>query len=219
MSQDAELTLIMGQRGCGKTTVAKALVKSERRVIAFDTMGEFAQMRGWKVAHDRKAVAQAMVKAGRGGFKIAYVPPAGQEIDALHFLSEIIWRYQEAAAEQITLLVDEADLGIPKHNLPANRGGVKQLILRGRHRGVNMIACTQRPALISSSYISNSAHIYGFMVASTGDIDQLVRTFGRQHKAAIEGLQKFQFLYRADGQICTGHTMKSGALKVNSVRT
>ena len=217
---DAELTAIFGRRGCGKSTICKALLKSRSRVVVFDPCDEYSAGRGWVRVTSRKALAEAIAKRISKGFKIAYVPPEGDHIEALHWVAEIIWRAGEGGRNRhITLVIEEANMALPKHALPRDRSAAKRLILQGRHRGIEMIAVTQRPSLLSSDFIGNCATIYAFAVSDVNDVDTISRYMGRERKAEIAAQVSFKFLRRENGQICTGATTKAGSFKIDPVRT
>lgn len=217
---DAELVAICGRRGSGKTTLAKHLIRSARKLVAFDPMAEYGSARGWMRVEDRKGLLDAMRRRWHQGFKIAYTP-AADHMAALHYTCDLIWRaqsvYIDADPRPLTLVIEEANLSLPNRPLPASRQGALRCTLQGRHRGIEIVAVTQRPALLNADFRANAARLYVFPLAYADDIDAVARIVGREHREALRTLKPFHYLAVENGSIRPGRVLRSGRIRENSL--
>ena len=217
MHKDAELIGVFGRRGSGKSTLAKALLKGRPKVVAFDPRAEYAG-RGWTKVGDRAGVLKAMKARWSKGFKIAYVPPGGGELEALHFLSMLCWQAQapyDSGNDQrkLTLVVEEADLSIPNHALAADRRGIQRVINQGRHVGLEVIAVSQRPGLVSSTFRANCARTYVFTLPNPADVKAAAEMVGHEAVHTLKSLEPYSFAIIQDGKLSTGRTTRNGQIR------
>lgn len=137
------------------------------------------------------------------GFHIAYVPRSDY-VGELHRLSVFLFAamkgYGPSAPRKLTLMVEEANLSIPVTKLPADRQGIMSLTLQGRHRGIELIAVTQRPALVSKDFRGMCAETYVFPLGNEDDR----RAFGRQYAGAIAKLTDHHYLHITDSGAARG---------------
>ncbi len=216
IAKDAELWAVFGRRGSGKSTIVKGIARDPKRskVVAFDPMREYGG-RGWVRASTLSETVQAMRKRWKTGFRISYVPDAGDEAAELHRLSELLWKVQSPYetgrdARKLTLIIEEANLGMPNHALPAGLNGMARLINQGRHRGLEAIAVSQRPALVSKTYRANCTKTFVFPLADETDRAEIGKVVGRGELPALRSLQKFNFWMLEDGRKSVGLTKKTG---------
>ena len=214
MRKDARCTAVYGRRGSGKTTLVKGLIKSSDRLVVFDPMGEYARAPGF-----RRAVSVAGVlvhlKSGWGrGFRIAY-DAGGAYINRLHSLSLLLWQAQEpydrgADRRKLTLVVEEMNLGYPASGLPRGQDAFTRLVLQGRHRGIEVVGVTQRPALVSANFRSNVAETYVFPLEDEIDVAVILKKIGRAREADLRALRDFTYLRLAQGRVEAGRVRASG---------
>mgnify|MGYP000534539063 CR=1 FL=1 len=160
---------IFGASGCGKTTKARELIRCLNRVIFFEPLAD--DLRRLVASDGFKAVAGLpelfrKVRADFAkGFKIAYYPAAGSETDELSKLSDFLMAIQSGYGfqhnAQITLAVDELDLGFPTgESLKNPRNGFKNLCCRGRHTGIHIVGLSQRMHLVDNVFRANCSAVY-----------------------------------------------------------
>jgi len=207
-TKDAKVYLVCGRRGSGKTTRARALCHRARRVVCFDPMREYGHL-GFREVHTLSDLRAAMRWAWRGGFRIAYVPIGGNEIEALHHLSRFLWRVQRpyevgADPQKLTLIVEEMSLSFPARPLSPTVGGFVQAVNQGRHVGLDIIGVTQRPAEVSGTFRGNAAEIYIFPLAAAIDRQSILQILGREYGEALRQLQPHSYLKFADGEVTKG---------------
>lgn len=209
MPQDAGITFIVGRRGSGKTTKLELLLKGNRRCIVFAPIRR--DFRAGFLQTDSLATVKRIMRRRWNdprGFRIAYRPPDGKCMAGLHHLSVMLRGIQkpyelDQDTRQITLAVDEANLGFP-HSRPTGMDGFKFAILQGRHSGINIIAATQRPALVSPDLRDNADELYIFALGGDNSIARVVEVTGSQYKEPIRQLANHQYLHYADGVATMG---------------
>ena len=216
MQRDAEIFAIYGRRGSGKSTLAKGLIASRPKVVIFDPRAEYAA-RGCP-AFDRLAdVGKHISKNFWKGFRCAYVPPAGREIEALHHLVSKLWLAQwpyECGDDdrKLTLLIEEMDLSFPVSRLSADLNGMQRAVNQGRHVGLELIGVTQRPAQISTTFRANTAATYVFPLAADRDRKEVLSLIGRRHADTLRELRPYHCLICRDAQIDRARIDRKGRI-------
>lgn len=155
---------IFGASGCGKTTKARELIRGLNRVIFFEPLADdlrrLVASDGFKAVAGLPELFRKVRTDFAKGFKIAYYPAAGSETDELSKLSDFLMAIQSGYGfqhnAQITLAVDELDLGFPTgESLKNPRNGFKNLCCRGRHTGIHIVGLSQRMHLVDNVFRAN----------------------------------------------------------------
>lgn len=210
MMKDAKCIALYGRRGSGKTTKARALMRGYSRVIVFDAVGEFAREAGFTSALERRDLWAAVKTRWRKGWKIAYQPGgSGDFAGELHRLSDQLWRvmagYESGAyPHKVLLVVEEANLAFPSERLPADKRGFLRLVLQGRHRGIEIMAITQRPALIHPDFRGNVSETFCFALEDENDKRVIERKIGRDGGQVLRSLPNHSYLQIAGGDYKKG---------------
>lgn len=217
--KDAELTLIVGKRGSGKSTITKGLIKGREKVVVFDPRAEYA--RG-STCRTLDQVRQVMRAGWARGFELSYIPPAGNEPAALHALVRFLWAAQAPYERgldprKLTLVIEEMNLGYPVHALPADLRGMDKAVNQGRHVGLELVGVTQRPALVSMNFRSQVSSTYLFALEEEDDVKLMARKFGRGLEDRIRNLPKYHCLMRHDGKVTGFKTTRNGKLSPFSI--
>ena len=211
MNKDAKCTAVYGRRGSGKTTRVKALLRGASRVVVFDPMAEYAAA-GYRRADSIKEVLAGLKAGWKKGFKIAYVPTT-ENMKALHALASLLWEAQihyESGRERrkITLVVEEMNLGFPNSKLPSGCFGMTRAILQGRHRGLEIIGVTQRPALVSPDFRGNVAETYVLPLSTGHDYRAVAEIYGRETEKTLRSLQPHEYIHFFSGGSEKGRNVK-----------
>tara|TARA_R110002074_G_scaffold67298_1_gene158513 strand:- start:6048 stop:6722 length:675 start_codon:yes stop_codon:yes gene_type:complete len=217
--KDADLTLVVGKRGSGKSTITKGLLLNRPKVIIFDPRAEYT--RGVQ-CRTIEQVRRAMLTRWARGFVISFVPPAGGEAASLSALIHFLWKAQrpyeeETDARKMTLVIEEMDLGYPVSKLPANMRGMDRAVNQGRHVGLELIGVTQRPALVSMNFRSQVASTYLFALEGENDVKTMANAFGKHLENNIRNMPKYHCLMRNDGRVIGLKTSRSGRITPFSI--
>jgi hypothetical protein len=207
MIKDARCLTLYGCRGSGKSTRAKQLLKDHPRVVAFDPMAEYAE-HGFKQVTTIEGVRDALKAGWSRNFKISYVPN-GDMMSRLHHLSELLWHVQKPYGDgldsrKVLLVIEEANMGFPNQKMPPQYFGAQRLVLQGRHRGIGIMAITQRPALVSADLRGNVDEVYVFQQSQQLDINAITGVIGKEHETAIRALKAHEFLHWNRGTVVKG---------------
>ncbi|MGH0002633.1 helicase HerA domain-containing protein [Pseudovibrio ascidiaceicola] len=220
--KQAERVFVCGRSGSGKSTIVKAMIAELKAVklIVFDVQDEYSKGRpGWVRVTNMKDLIRTMKAKWKKGFKIAYVP-TGELMATMDRIAKLVWDLQVGYEKgvdmrQLTLVVEEANTGIPNRTMPADMFGVERLSTRGRHRGINVIAVSQRPALVHTTFRGNCGSQFVFALANDIDRKNILQTVGPQHGVELREMPNFKFWKLKDGQIQRGHTTSSGRYKLS----
>lgn len=197
--KDARCIAVYGRRGSGKSTRVKALLRGHKRLIVFDPMGEYGREGLAEPADTLAEVRAIMRRRWRAGFRIAY-QPAGDYVAKLHHLAEFLWHAQAPYEDgsdprKLMLVVEEMNLGFPVTKLPRGQEGMLRLVLQGRHRGIEIIGVTQRPAAVSADFRGNVAETYVLPLSQALDYKAVGEVIGREHEPKLRALQPHHWLH------------------------
>lgn len=205
MNKNAELSLVVGRRGSGKSTKVKSMIGENSRVIVFDPQDEYREA-GFGSGNTAELIKTHLARSWEDGFRAAYVPPANRETMALDVLAKFILQIQEPYRagqdeRQITLVVEEMNLGYPVQALPAHFDGMARICNQGRHYGVNVIGVTQRPALVSTTFRGNISEAFIFPLSWGDDKNAVLQMLGREHADQLTQLADYRCLHWRNGRV------------------
>jgi len=140
----ADIRVIMGATGSGKSFETKRAIKGERTVFVFDVKNEYGSLPGFRRASSRADFFREMQRGGRLAW--AATSPADFE-----FFCRCVW------ARGCGLVIVEELASVTG---TAKAIGAWHLILsQGRGFGLRVIGITQRPAEIDKTIIGNATLI------------------------------------------------------------
>lgn len=174
----------VGASGSGKGVSVRDHLKKEKpaRLLVWDPLNEYAAFCKTRTA-DLAVVAR---EAAKGNFTIAFSPGphAGKFAERFEMFCRIAF-----AAGNCTVLVEELSDVTSASFAPQPWA---RLTRQGRHRGLRLIACTQRPAKVDKDFLGSTTYVRTFtlrypedrramaavMGVPTGDVDALHTTEG-----------------------------------------
>lgn len=192
----AEVVCVFGRRGAGKTTLARQMTRTARRLVVWDPLGEWGRERGTRAVGSLAELRDAMRRGWTRGFRLAWAPP-GQDLPAeLDALARFLWAAQEPfpACQGVALVVDEANLGLPVHKLRAGLWGMSRIVLQGRHRGLAVLAIAQRPALVSMDLRGQAHRTLACALPAGPDLAALRPVFGPRAVGELARLPPYSYL-------------------------
>jgi hypothetical protein len=148
----------IGATGSGKgVSVREYLTKNRpRRLLVWDPLGEYGDF-VTATTGDLAEVARRLDAAGpRGAFAVAFWP--GADPTKYGDLFELWCRIAFAAGNCVALVEELADVTTPSR-APL---GWRRLTTQGRHRGLQVIACSQRPAQVDKQFLGGCTYIRCF---------------------------------------------------------
>lgn len=171
-----EVVLCLGKTGSGKTTLAKSLVLDQTRVIVLDPAG-FNEY-GILQVHSFEALRSRLIEAhhdGAGFFRIAYSPLSGESGAVFEMAQAVNFSSQKMAyVNQSWIVLEEADLLDPPEQMPE----YDEVISRGRHYGVNILAVSLYPFKLPPMLRRQATKIYAFASHEPADIKWYRDVFG-----------------------------------------
>lgn len=199
---------VTGRTGAGKTTRARAILARERRVVVFDPVRQWGRDFGYIEVGSRRELVAAIRRRWWSGFHIAVVPVADPPRLA-HDAAEAIWHVQalyETGRDprKVAFVIEEANLAYPAQSLPRDCYGVQRAVLQGRHRGIDVVALSQRPALVSADFRGQVDEMYVFPLSADLDRARILDHIGREWEAALKSLKPHHYLRWAEGEVTTG---------------
>lgn len=210
MKKDAELILLSGGRGCGKTTQMREKLQDKKRVIALDPMQDLG-LKGFTELKTIGGILRHIKRNWNTGFKIS-VPTGHNPARCQAFfvqLSKALFMVQTPYKEknpnmvgkEIWLGIDEVHKFIPNPPSDEVASVVQDFIDVGRHYGINMIGATQRIVKVWTEYRGNCMKNLFFRQADHNDIDNILRMIGRDKKDDLLALKTHEFIMldRANG--------------------
>ena len=138
----ADIRLVTGQSGSGKSHYVKGCTASSKRVLVWDVKGEYTGNGFQRIDGDPLALVRALKTTGAG--RIAYVPRNLSEFD-FWCQAAYAWGHCDVIAEEL------ADVTTPGKAPP----GWGVILRRGRERVLRVFAITQRPAESDKTIMGN----------------------------------------------------------------
>jgi hypothetical protein len=176
--------ICIGQTGSGKTTLAQFLCATREYVVVLDAKG----MIRWP-GYTRVTSLDRVYKLKAADHpKIVYAPSYEELQDADTVDEFFRWVYTR---RHCTVYVDEVAAIATATEFPFHLGAC---YMRGRERGVEIWASTQRPSRIPLICYSEAEHAYVFRLNFPAD-RQRVEDMTGIHGETLRALAKREFIY------------------------
>ena len=196
---------IYGKPGSGKSYLTRKLAARQDRVIVFDPEEEYGGLPGFMECTTLQEVYDCLYDCWDGTFRIAYVPPSGQEIQKLHHLSLMVEAVGEAyknghTDQELMVVVDELNLSFPLTINTTKYSGFARLCSRGRKRGINIIGTTQRPSEVATRWRGNLDRVSVFALAQQIDVEAAAKSTGDKLKDLLSDCVEYGHVLYAGGE-------------------
>jgi len=154
-SNKPSLRAYIGATGSGKGVSIRDHLKREKtsRFVCWDPLREYGAF-GRTVA----TISDLCRELAKPAFSVCFWP--GAEVGAFAPKFDLFCRAVFAAGNCTVHIEELADVTTPSHAPPSWRRITKQ----GRHRGLRVIAATQRPADCDKAFLSGVTYIRAFML-------------------------------------------------------
>lgn len=173
----AQLTLVTGKRGTGKTWFLREYVEStEPRVLVLDYHEDFDRsVHGGPGIRRRVQTAEALsdLESTDGPCRRRVVPTIGASGNcrdfAIDFFAECVERLRNCL-----LVIDELSLYCPTENLRnSHMKSLETLLLQGRRYGIKMVVACQRLNRIPGEFHSEATEIVVYQTSRPRDLKVL----------------------------------------------
>jgi uncharacterized protein DUF87 len=220
---------IFGSTGSGKSSYAKHVLKSRKRVIVFDPQDEYAE-HGLTRVTSVDGVRAAFAK-NYAGARVCFVPPTADHQPHLNRLCAWVRDYLQGNKTgtatplpqarfkknglKITLLVEEMNTTFPVHaGAISGCPHFADLCSRGRQIGVELIGVSQRMAEVNMRFRGNCTETIGFRQKAAKDRAALMDETGVS-MSVLQGLKNLEFVRESSGDMFTGCIKFSTAGKMS----
>ncbi len=219
---DAERIAVYGRSGSGKTAWLKKYIRGKRRIIVFDPMDEYHEMKTRIVHSSRGSLEEvrAAVLDDPTGFQIAFVPAGGKEAEALNMISAMLWegmagyraarrKWERAGAKRpngsravpkVHLVVEEMNLSFKVHGGEDRAPAFADICSRGRRSGIEVAGCSQRVKEVNTRFRGNCSKVVVFAQADSLDTKAAAEALFIK-PGELEDLQPLQYIYRENNTI------------------
>lgn len=207
-SSNAGRVGVWGASGSGKSSyVKKRIGRGSKRVVIFDPLDEYGA-EGFHTIRGNMDAVRVFMGKNWGSFRIAYVPPAGQEAAALSKLSRLLMAAQSpfkagASGLGVTLIVEEMNLCFPTAGGAERCKGFADICSRGRHFGIHVIGLSQRIAEVSTRFRGNCTETVVFRQKGPRDVKAAAAELGVS-EAEVRGLVNLSYLHEQGGAVTSG---------------
>jgi len=180
------IILIFGKRGSGKSVLAKKTVRDKKRLLIYDSMGEYTD---GVIVQDLNQLRDYWGKVYRGNFRIIYQP-----VDPVCDFNSVCC--EVCLCEDLTFLVEEIALYSKPLTLSPE---FLEVIQRGRHHRIELIGTSQRPNCIDRMLTSQAKQMCIFNTTEPRDIEYFKSTIGYEAVKKIAALEQYEYVNYRDG--------------------
>ena len=188
--------LTLGRRGCGKTFLNKRLQQLWPRRVVLDQLGEYGPEDGQVVfGFDEFTTAIAKLERDKPEKFVLIVhfdPQSTVSEDEFNEILKLCYFFGN-----LQVVIEEVQLYTTAHQLPH---WFRQCLLTGRHRGLSILASTQRPGELHKTILSQCVHIFCGQIFEGNDI-RYVTSFLGTSSDRLSSLPPRKFLYFFEGKI------------------
>lgn len=184
-----DILTIFGKKGSGKTELCKFLYFSNPKpAIVIDIAEQFQDV-GLNFPD-----VESIKKYLQANYKIFYKKKQilvlnQYETENIEDLLNFLW---ECKFQDFELIIDEVDTIYNTHN--QHKSALKPFIHRGRHRQIDLITTSRRPANVGRDLTSQSDNIYIFRNNEPNDIKYFSLFINKIAIDEIRHLDKYYFL-------------------------
>lgn len=173
-ARSGKLTVVIGRKHCGKTTLARQLIAGSRRRILIDPLREF---REGVIVEDYRALVAYLERQRHAPFYSVILRTLEPREELAAIGLTVHGDPNAALLPGVTLLIDEADRLCNPSSLPPE---LFRLANYGRHFQVSAILIARRPKRIHHDLTSQADHIYIGPTFEPADVDYLEEYIGAE---------------------------------------
>jgi hypothetical protein len=215
-----ERVLITGIVGCGKSTFTMDKAKKHKRLVVWDSTGDYAKKLKIPTFLNVKDLADAMKKDYKKGFKFAFNPVKSlldiniNEVEVLDDLCKMMLimqtdYYEEKSNTKILFVLEEASSTCPPEtNLDKDGKFIRFFIKKGRHYGIDFY-CVDQSITEVHKVITKNITEYCLFKQPDMHYSYLSSILKSQKYAKIATEQpNFHYIYKKNSDFTEGRTTK-----------
>lgn len=183
-NKQANIIVVCGGSGSGKSAWVKRQIKRARRLLVWDVNDEYEGVR----VTSRRELLSAVRGNKTKSFNIRYVPPVVTS-EEFSFWCEVAF----VAGNLIAVAEETADVTSPSKAPP----GWGKVVRRGRHQRLTVYGITQRPAESDKTIIGNATLIHCCMLKRAEDRKYMAREMGIEF-GEVDSLQPLEWIEVTD---------------------
>ncbi|MCU7841828.1 MAG: hypothetical protein KZQ94_20940 [Candidatus Thiodiazotropha sp. (ex Troendleina suluensis)] len=164
-NKQANIIVVCGGSGSGKSAWVKKQIARARRLLVWDVNDEYAGLR----ITNRRDLISAVKGNKTKSFKIRYVPSV-VTAEEFSFFCDVAF----IAGNLVVVAEETADVTSPSKAPP----GWGKVVRRGRHQRLTVYGITQRPAESDKTIIGNATLIHCCMLKRAEDRKYMAREMG-----------------------------------------
>lgn len=193
VTRKARIVVVCGGSGTGKSAWVKQQITKTKRLLIWDTEGEYLDLPKVQAVQGRRALTSLLLRHPVGPTRIAYVPRTLKDFD-FWARCALAWKNCTAVAEEL------ADVTTPG-KAPDGWG---QLVRKGRKHGVEIYAITQRPAESDKTVMGNATLMHCCAMKRAKDRDYMAAELDCA-RAVVNELKPLEWLeVNEQGQLSKG---------------
>ena len=186
---EKKIILIFGKRGTGKSYLANKLIERERRLLIYDTLGEYTDGVVFDAEYAER-FKEFWKHVYRRNFRLIYRPLV--PVDEIDEIAELVF-----LLGNMTFLIEEIDCYCTSY---AISDSLAHIVQRGRHKDITLIGVTQRPFGIHRLLTSQAKEIYIFGTNEPRDREYLKLLLGTEIEAKLDQLEQYQYIRWQDSK-------------------
>lgn len=193
--EPTDCVLIMGQRRCGKSYLAKKVQDIWPRRLIIDTLNEYRDegeiVRTFKQFSEK--LIELKAQNSRKFVIIFQFPVESKQFEAeFNEIMRLAYYFGD-----LQIVIEEIQLHCHPTWLPH---WLKNNLLIGRHQKISLLFTSQRPGEVNKTIVSQCNHIFVGKLIDRNDLNY-VSTFLNQDAEKLINLPERQFLYFCNGNI------------------
>jgi DNA helicase HerA-like ATPase len=192
--QTGDCITLVGMRKSGKSHKAREILKNKKvfkRVVIFDPVCDWHEgtvVNSW--AGFTKAILE-LKDASKFTLIFRFSPDDPTRPETLNEALRVLYHLGN-----LFVVIDEIQLFCTPHYMPPY---LENLYFIGRHRGVGVVAITQRPSKLNKSCLSQSEHVFVGQLHENNDI-KVVANFLNKTTAEVIAIKRREFIYFSPSQ-------------------
>jgi len=190
---DSPITVVLGQRGSGKTSWVKNHIPALPRFILWNTVND--DFRGFDSVESNRDLYEYVWSKRNGVFQVVVNCLEENEANSFDFACKLA-----LALENVCLVIEEVDTFATPTVIPFD---LKRVLKVGRHYGVSMVAVSRRPAEINRLITSQAQRFVCFKTIEPNDVRYLTSIIGESARELPE-IPPLHYLDWRHGQVGRG---------------